>query len=105
MSLQHIVLFGFPREPTAAEADELRRRIASWPAVIGGMTAIRFGPARWTERTRGYQYLLYMEFPDEAALGAYQDHPVHREFAAWVGGLGVTPLAFDYHLDEATVVL
>lgn len=29
------------------------------------MTAIRFGRALWTDRTRGYQYLLYMEFPDE----------------------------------------
>ena len=105
MSLQHVVLFHFPSDLPAKEEADLRARVAAWPAEIGGMTAIRFGRALWTDRTRGHQYLLYMEFPDEAALRSYQQHPRHLEFAAWVAGLGNTALAFDYPLDDTTVIL
>ena len=41
---------------------------------------------------------------DEDALGRYLVHPVHRGFAAWVVEHGGTVLAFDYRLDEGTVI-
>lgn len=104
MSLQHVVLFSFPDELSPEDLAEMRRQITTWPAEIGGMTAVRFGSALWTERTRGYQYLLYMEFPDPERLRAYQAHPVHQHFLAWVTERSCTPLAFDYHLDAATVI-
>ncbi|MDA8285685.1 MAG: Dabb family protein [Actinomycetota bacterium] len=105
MSLQHVVLFGFPEELPAGDDAELRRQVASWPAAIGGMTALRLGRPLSSERTRGYQYLLYMEFPDEAALGAYQQHPVHQAFVAWASERASAVLAFDYLLDAGTVIV
>lgn len=104
MSLQHVVLFSFPAELSAADEAEMRRQVTAWPAEIGGMTAVRLGRALWTERTRGYQYLLYMEFPDAESLRAYQQHPVHQHFLAWLTERDCTPLAFDYLLDAATVI-
>jgi hypothetical protein len=103
MTLQHIVLFKFPTELDPSDERDLFARVWQWPEQIGGIDAIRLGASINTERTRGYQYLLYMEVSDEEALRAYQRHPVHQEFAAWVAEKGGTPLAFDYHLDASTV--
>lgn len=105
MSLQHVVLFSFPGDLGPEDDAEMRRQVEAWPAEIGGMTAIRLGRSIDEARIRGYQYLLYTEFPDVETLVAYQKHPVHQEFLRWVLDRDCTPLAFDYHLDETTVIL
>ena len=105
MSLQHIVLFSFPRELSADEAAQMRDMVASWPHKIGLMTKCRFGTDLTQARTRGYDYLLYTEFPDVDAMNTYRAHPVHLEFLAWLTERDCTPLAFDYSLDEHTVLM
>jgi hypothetical protein len=105
VSLQHIVLFSFPQDLSPEDDAEMRRHVESWPAEIGGMTSVRLGRSINEERTRGYQYLLYTEFPDVETLVSYQKHPVHQRFLRWVLDRDCTPLAFDYHLDESTVIL
>lgn len=104
MGVQHIVLFSFPSELSALDWAEMQRQVHAWPQQIGTMTALRLGPSLNVERTRGYQYLMYSEFPDLPTLLAYQQHPVHLQFLRWVMDRDCTPLAFDYHLDEQTVI-
>jgi len=105
MSVQHIVLFSFPRELSAAEAADMRAMVASWPKEIGLMTRCRFGTDLTGARTRGYPYLLYTEFPSVEVLKEYQAHPVHQQFLAWIVERDCTPLAFDYYLDGQTVLM
>ena len=105
MTLQHIVLFSFPTDLDDDDWADMQRQVRSWPSEIGGIDKIRLGASTNTERTRGYQYLLYMEVPDETALLTYQKHPVHQTFLKWVLDRDCTPLAFDYYLDEHTIVL
>jgi hypothetical protein len=105
VTLQHIVLFSFPRELSEEEAATMRAMVASWPAEIGLMTRCRFGTDLTRERNRGYEYLLYTEFPDSGTLRKYQDHPVHVRFRDWISERQCTPLAFDYYLDEGTVLM
>ena len=105
MTLQHIVLFSFPRELSEDEAEQMRAMVASWPGEIGLMTRCRFGTDLTGARTRGYAYLLYTEFPDSHALNAYRAHPVHQRFFAWLNERDCTPLAFDYYLDDTTVLM
>lgn len=104
MTVQHIVLFSYPQELSDVDAAEMRRQVEAWPTVIPGFRALRFGRDLTDERTRGYQYLLFTEFDDLEALRTYQQHPIHQEFLAWVMERECTPLAFDYHLDDQTVV-
>ena len=104
MTLQHIVLFSFPRELSAAEQEQMRAMVASWPAEIGLMTKCRFGTDITGARTRGYGYLLYTEFPDTGTLARYRQHPAHVKFNDWLIERDCTPLAFDYYLDETTVL-
>jgi hypothetical protein len=105
MTLQHIVLFSFPRDLSDAEAAQMRDMVASWPAQIGLMTKCRLGTDLTGARSRGYSYLLYTEFPDVETMNAYRAHPVHLKFMDFLSELGCTPLAFDYHLDEQTVFM
>jgi hypothetical protein len=105
MSLQHVVLFSFPEPLSPAEEAEMRAHVAAWPEAIGGFGALRLGTDLTGARTRGYSHLLYMELADLSALEAYRDHPVHQEFLAWLDARDCTPLAFDYVLDEATVLV
>jgi len=105
MTLQHIVLFSFPRDLTDTEAGQMRDMVASWPAKIGLMTRCRLGTDLTGARTRGYGYLLYTEFPDVAAMNSYRAHPVHVEFMDWLAERDCTPLAFDYLLDDQTVLM
>ncbi|MGH3437192.1 MAG: Dabb family protein [Sciscionella sp.] len=104
MTLQHIVLFKYPTALDAADAAEMRRQIEAWPRAIPGIRALRFGEDITGERTRGHQYLLYMEFDDDDTLRAYQGHSVHQQFLTWVRDRSCTPLAFDYHLTDQTVI-
>jgi hypothetical protein len=105
VTLQHIVLFSFPADLSAQDDDEMRRQVASWAAEIGTMGRLRFGKDLTGARTRGYQYLLYTEFTDTAALEAYREHPVHQQFLAWITERECAPLAFDYLLDGTTVLI
>jgi Glu-tRNA(Gln) amidotransferase subunit E-like FAD-binding protein len=105
MTLQHVVLFSFPEDLDDTDWAEMQRHVRSWPTEIGGIDKIRLGASINVERTRGYQYLLYIEVTDEAALVKYQKHPVHQAFLRWVLDRECTPLAFDYHLDDKTIIL
>ena len=104
-TVQHIVLFKFPRALTPEEEKEMTDQVRAWPEKIGGMTDIRFGADLTGARSRGYQYLLVEQFADEAGLSAYATHPGHVAFADWVHGLGCEELAFDYVLGADTVIL
>jgi hypothetical protein len=105
MTVQHIVLFSFPRVLTEDEAADMRSMVAAWPKEIGLMGKCRFGTDLTKARTRGYEYLLYTEFADAGALNDYRAHPAHQRFLDWLVERDCTPLAFDYHLDTQTVLM
>jgi hypothetical protein len=105
MTVQHIVLFSFPSELSQADAGQMRDMVASWPAQIGLMSKCRLGTDLTGARNRGYSRLLYTEFPDLEAMKAYQVHPVHQKFVDWLAERDCTPLAFDYYLDDETVLM
>lgn len=105
MSLLHTVLISFEPPLGPEDAEEMRAQVRTWPEEIGGFEELAIGAPLLTERTRGYHQLLHIVVADEAALERYQLHPVHQSFAAWVRERGGTVLAFDYVLDEDTVVV
>lgn len=103
--LQHVVLFRFGQALSAAEEEEMRAAVARFPQQVGEATRLRLGTDLTGARTDGYQYLLYSEFPDDASLRRYRDHPVHQDFLRWLREHEAELLAFDYHIDDATVLI
>ncbi|MDQ2959524.1 MAG: Dabb family protein [Candidatus Dormibacteraeota bacterium] len=105
MTLQHIVLFSFPIPLSEEDAADMRAQVVSFPSEIGGMSRLRFGSDLTGDRTRGYSRLMYMEFAGTTDLAAYQQHPVHQAFHRWLVERQCTPLAFDYFIDDDTVLV
>jgi hypothetical protein len=104
MTVQHVVLFAFAEDLSAADEKDMRDQVESWPGEIGQINLIRLGKDITGERTRGHQYLLYTEFDSVDLLHRYQQHPVHQKFLSWVLDHDCTPLAFDYELSQDTVI-
>jgi hypothetical protein len=104
MSVQHVVLFSFEPKLGLEDEERLLSSVRSWPEQIGGFEVLRIGRSFDTARTRGYDFLLMMVVPDEPSLRAYQNHPVHQEFAHWIVEKGGAVIAFDYHLDSSTEI-
>jgi stress responsive alpha/beta barrel protein len=105
VTVQHVVLFNFPRPLSAEDEAAMREMVASWPSQIGLMSKCRLGSDLTGARTRGYSHLLYTEFEDVDTLNRYRAHPAHVRFSDWVNERDCTVLAFDYHLDQGTVLM
>jgi len=105
VTVQHVVLFNFPRPLSAEDEAAMREMVASWPSEIGLMSKCRLGTDLTGARTRGYSHLLYTEFEDVDTLSRYRAHPAHVRFSDWVTERDCTVLAFDYHLDQGTVLM
>jgi Stress responsive A/B Barrel Domain len=105
VTVQHIVLFNFSRPLSAEDQAAMREMVASWPSEIGLMSKCRLGTDLTGARTRGYSHLLYTEFADVDTLNRYRAHPAHVRFSDWVNERECTVLAFDYHLDQSTVLM
>ena len=63
MTLQHIVLFSFPRDLSRGRGRQMRDMVASWPAKIGLMTKCRFGTDLTGARTRGLRLSAVYRVP------------------------------------------
>jgi stress responsive alpha/beta barrel protein len=100
--LQHIVLLSFPSEISAEEEAELFGFVHSWPSEIATMSECRIGRDLTGERSRGYQYLLYLVFPSAEVLAEYVAHPVHQRLVRFLNERECQRLAFDYYLDATT---
>ena len=105
MTVQHVVLFNFPRPLSAEDEAAMQEMVASWPSEIGLMSKCRLGTDLTGARARGYSHLLYTEFADVDTLNRYRAHPAHVRFSDWVNERDCTVLAFDYHLDQSTVLM
>ncbi|HVA73034.1 MAG TPA: Dabb family protein [Acidimicrobiales bacterium] len=105
MSLQHVVLLAFPDKLGTEDEAEMCRQVQAWPEAIGGISTLRFGSALSTDYSQGYQYLLFMEFPDQASYEQYLGHKEHLAFGGWIMERKCTPLVFDYVVDDKTVIV
>jgi stress responsive alpha/beta barrel protein len=100
--LQHVVLMRFPSDLDRHDDADLRGIVLSLPGEIDELLACRFGSDLDGSRTRGYQYLLFTEFADNAALASYVAHPAHQVLIRWLDDHECQRLAFDYYLDGST---
>lgn len=105
MSLQHVVLLSFPDKLGADDETAMRRQVEAWPKAIGGISALRFGTPLSPDYSQGYQYLLFMEFRDQAAYEQYLGHKEHLVFGGWIMERQCMPLVFDYPLDDTTIIV
>ena len=93
--MQHVVLIKFPRQLGQDEVAWIDERLKAWPEAIEGIISHRWG-FDVSQRSRGYQWGLVVEFASQEAEDRYHPHPKHQEFAQWVTQQGGEVLAFDF---------
>ena len=82
----HVVLIRLKESVLEPEAErfleDARRVLGSVP----GVQNLRVGKGLGVKAEIEHPYALVMEFPDEAALEAYQVHPEHQRFVREIVG-------------------
>jgi len=88
----HIVCFDFS---TSEQAETARQLLASMSGRIPSLLGIEVG-LDFTRSERSYHLGLVTRHADRAGLLAYQDHPVHREVAAYIRAHSTRSVAVDF---------
>lgn len=88
----HIVCFDFS---TAEEAQTACQLLASMAGRIPSLLEIETG-LDFTRSERSYHLGLITRHADRAGLLAYQEHPVHREVAAYIRAHSTRSVAVDF---------
>jgi hypothetical protein len=103
--IRHIVLIRFKEDTSQSMIDEVFKDLAAIKSKLSGVLSITSGRSESPEKIeRGYMHGFVVDFKDWAALGAYQQHPDHRQVGARlvenaVGGLdGI--LVFDLAVED-----
>lgn len=78
--LTHVVSFTFT---DTADRDEARARLEALPPHIPALLSLRTG-LDMVGDPGASDLVLITTHDDLAGLRAYQEHPVHEEFGAWV---------------------
>ena len=78
--LTHVVSFTFT---DAEDRYEARARLEALPALIEAIRSLRTGLDELGDPGAAHLVLITTH-DDVAGLRAYQEHPVHEQFAAWV---------------------
>jgi len=90
--LIHVVLFRFEDLDAAKEAGE---RLRAMGGRIPGLLQVEAG-VDITRSGRSYELALITRHPDQAALDAYQVHPVHQEVVAYIKAHASGSVAVDF---------
>lgn len=105
-TLQHVVLFGFPKDLEPSEHDEFGQLIRTIGAEVASVENLRLGRDLHLvgDRTRGYQYLMVMEFSGVEPFLAYRAHAAHVALSKFIRARKCEVVAFDYFLDDEACV-
>merc|ERR1719468_755301 len=73
--------------------------------TIDGVLNMSLGPTTTPQRSQGYTHAMVARFKDQAALDAYQVHPMHIKFVTEFMKPVVDPkvplVILDFNVDEA----
>ena len=99
--IKHIVMWKLKDEAEgagrAANAQEMKRRLDACANIVPGMRVFEVTIAQpGLEAT--YDVVLYSEFADRAALGAYIAHPTHKAVAPFIGAIREARQCMDYEV-------
>lgn len=100
--LRHVVLFGFRSGTSAAEIDEIARRLGSLAGDVPGIEAFEWGANNSPEgKAAGYSHCFLLTFASEASRDAYLPHPKHKAFVDFASAWIEQALVVDYWAKDA----
>jgi len=73
----HVVLFRWKPDASPDQVAQARQALLGLAEHIPGIQEIQCGD-NFSERSRGFQTVLFVRFANRQALEAYLPHPAHR---------------------------
>lgn len=96
--VRHVILWKLPSELTLAEkrekAEEIKKRLEALNGKIEGLTALEVITAPLSSSTA--DLMLDSSFVNDAALDAYQIHPLHQEASAYIRSVVSDRMCMDF---------
>jgi hypothetical protein len=97
--IKHIVCFklkDFAEGASKAEnARKIKQQLDSLAATLPGVERLEVG-INIVADPMAYDIALYTEFPNQAALDAYQKHPEHQKVVQFIGKVREQRVVVDY---------
>ena len=99
MAIDHLVLFQWQPEATAAQIDAAIAALRSLANGIPGVLQLSCGE-NFSDRARGFQHGLVVRLTDRAALETYRAHPAHQAVVdRHIKPILADLIAVDYEID------
>ncbi|MCR2783707.1 MULTISPECIES: Dabb family protein [unclassified Microbacterium] len=98
--IRHIVAFKLAADDAATrteQAAEAGRRLEALVGVVPTLRSMSAG-ANALDLPGNWELALVADFDDVAGLDAYQEHPAHKEVAAFIGGIRSDRVAVDLEI-------
>lgn len=97
--IKHIVMFRLKAAEGRTEYENALEAKKRFDKVIEGVEVLKKGELVINSKDapdRNYTIALICEFDDIDGLNAYQVHPVHKEFGAFISGIKTDRACIDY---------
>lgn len=85
--VEHMVILKFGPETTEAQLDECVRRAQTLNEIPGVVDLV--AGRNVSDRSHGFAIGLAVRFTDQASLDAYNPHPLHQAFVAFLSEIGL----------------
>ncbi len=97
--IKHIVMFRLKAAEGRTEYENALEAKKRFDKVIEGVDALKRGELVINSKEApdsNYTVALICEFDDIDGLNAYQVHPIHKEFGAFISGIKTDRACIDY---------
>ena len=99
--IKHIVMWKLKEQAEGADratnAREMKRRLDECATIVPGILTFEVTLAQ-PDLEATYDVVLYSEFADRAALGAYIKHPTHQAVVPFIGAIREGRQCMDYEV-------
>lgn len=95
--LRHIVMWTLKDESKSKNAEIIKEQLEALQGEIEGLIKVEVG-IDLSSIESNFDVVLISDFDDEAALNAYQIHPLHKEAGAFIKTVATGRSCVDYML-------
>lgn len=99
--IKHIVMFKLKATEDMTEYENALEAKKRFDKVIDGVDSLKKGELAINSPDapdNNYTIALICEFDDIDGLNAYQEHPIHKAFGAFIAGIKTARACIDYEL-------
>lgn len=96
--IRHVIMGNFKAEISPEWREKFIRKAEEALAQVPGTHNVHMGKASEIQGKNQYDLALFIDFDDEAAFQAYQDHPLHKTVAEQIPAVLSEVVRFNFNL-------